>query len=90
MKRYHTQSEKSKILSELSRSGLSASAFCRKRGMAVSTLYKWQKEQKEVRNDFIELSTKESYELKVGKVILRVPASESVHKISELVKALGC
>jgi len=95
MGRYYSEAEKNKILSEFSRSGMNKSQFCRKSGVAESTLYKWQKKRGEIstepaREGFIELCTKESYELKIGAVTLRVPLSASAQKISELIKALQC
>lgn len=90
MKRHYTKAEKTKILSEFSRSGLGVSAFSRKRGIALSTLSKWKREQRGEQEAFIELSPQGSYELKVGEVTLKVPATVSARQISDLIKALGC
>jgi len=90
MRRYYTQSEKSKILKEFLESGLSASAFSRKVGVSASSLCKWKREQSLPEEAFIELGVKEPYELKIGEVILKVPGTESVQKISKLVRALQC
>ena len=90
MRRYYTKSERSKILRKFTKSGLSATAFSRKAGISASSLCKWKKEQSLPEEDFIELGVKEPYELKIGEVVLRVPATESVQKVSKLVKALQC
>jgi len=90
MSRGYTESEKAKILSDLSRSGLSVTAFSRRSGLAVSTLCKWRKQSgSAVGKDFIELTGERHYELEVGRVKLRIPVSASVERVSELVKALS-
>ena len=91
MSRGYTESEKAKILRDLSRSGLSMTAFSRQSGVAASTLCKWRRQSEgSSREDFIELTGEGFYELEVGSVRVKIPSTERAERISELVRALGC
>jgi len=92
MSKRYSKKEKAHLLKELRASGLSIPAFSRKTGIADVTLYKWRKESKvpaeESRGDFIEVGGALHYEIQRGAVILRVPATERVARLAELMNEL--
>ena len=68
MSKAYDESTKRKIMTELSQSGLSISAFSKRRGIAESTLWKWRKAAERAEgSSFIELgSSVEQYEISNG------------------------
>ena len=92
MSKVYNDSTKRRILSELSRSESSISAFSQSKGIAESTLWKWRKAaEKAGSGDFIELGgSAEQYEISSKGVTLKIPSTESLGRIAEIFKALAC
>ena len=92
MSKAYDESTKRKIMSELSRSGVSISAHSKRCGIAESTLWKWRKAaERPEGSSFIELGgSVEQYEISSKGVVLKIPGSAPVEKITEIFKALTC
>jgi transposase-like protein len=92
MSKAYDESTKRKIMTELSQSGLSISAFSKRRGIAESTLWKWRKAAERAEgSSFIELGgSVEQYEISSKGVVLKIPGSAPAEKITEIFKALTC
>ena len=92
MSKRYSKKEKSQVVQNLRKSGLSIPAFSRQAGIADVTLYKWRRElsvpAKVSKCDFIEIGTPLHYEIQRGAVILRVPATERVERLAELMNGL--
>lgn len=93
MSKRYSKEEKTALLKELRASGLSIPVFSRQTGIADVTLYKWRRESnvpvKASRGDFIEIgAAAQHYEIQRGAVILRVPATERVERLAELMNEL--
>ena len=93
MSRPYSESEKQQLLAELSSSNESITEFCRRKGLGSSTLWKWRKgsqtKPRSVSDDFIELGPVDHYELVLGKVVLKVPRTESALRVADLIRALS-
>ena len=92
MRRYRRASEWAQIMAEYTSSGLSVKEFCRERELCESSVYRRRGKQ-ERRLEFVEVSPVAqlpSYEICVDGVTLKVPSSEPVVRIAELMRAVGC
>jgi transposase-like protein len=94
MNKRYSAAEKAELLEELANSGLSVSAFSRQTKITDATLYKWRKEllapSKITLHEFIQIATAHYYEFQRPAVILRVPATVRVERLSELMNKLSC
>ena len=88
------EAKKKSLLEELEASGLSLSEFCRIKEVPISTMSEWRRDkfvEKKGRAEFIELTTKnECYELHIRSVVLKIPSTETISRIKELITVLTC
>jgi len=93
MRRYRSKAEWAAILEEYATSGKSLEIFCQERDVSESSLYRRLRKCSEQQGEFVELPRGRSlaqYEVSVQGVTIKIPASERVARIVELVRALGC
>jgi len=98
--RLKREAEIRKVLSELAKSGDTVQAFARRRGMSAWTLYDWRRRfgsarRKARQAEFVAVevddrpSSSTPFEIKVGDVVVRVPANFNDADLVRLVRALG-
>lgn len=93
MRRYRSKAEWAAILEEYATSGKSLEAFCQERDVSESSIYRRLRKRNEAEVEFVELPQARSltqYEVCVKGVTVKIPGSERVARIAELVRALGC
>ena len=88
----YTCKERENLLKELTRSGLSVSAFSAKRGISIATLSRWRRQAASaLKGNFIELRDESTwYEIISDGVVLKVPIGASPKKLSEIIRELRC
>lgn len=81
-----TSSEIERHLDEQRRTGKSAAAYCRERGIQIGKFYSWKKRKKEVSPGFARVQTDITVQIEIGAVKLHVPLETLNAVLSELNK----
>ena len=90
----YTEEQRKQFLEEMRGSGLSVSAFCKKKGIKVSTFSYWRKHarQKEKASEFIQIpqklyhetTTGAEYTITSGALKVHIPADTAINEIEAL------